>query len=73
MKEKDYRIRKFNSGAGAILCNGCGVIVMDGFIEFLGSSFTPKFSTFDRITKEDWDSKEPIYCEVCKKKLNIGI
>jgi hypothetical protein len=44
------RIKKFNGGKGAILCNGCRVIVKQG----------------NGITKEDWESTEPLFCVKCR-------
>jgi hypothetical protein len=48
------RIKKFNGGEGAILCNRCRVIIKEGWTQ---------------ITKEDWASDEPIYCEDCLKNI----
>jgi len=55
------RIKKFNNSYGAILCNNCHIIVKEGFSE----------DTADckKITQEDWDSNEPLYCEKCKEKM----
>jgi hypothetical protein len=50
--EKLKRIKKFNNGNGAILCNGCRVIVKEGW---------------NNITKEDWESEEPVFCEKCNE------
>jgi hypothetical protein len=53
------RMKKFNSGKGAILCNNCRVIVKQG----------------NGITKEDWESTEPLYCVKCQLEerfANIG-
>ncbi len=50
------RIKKFNSGLGAILCNSCRVIVLEG--------------RGINITEEEWESNEPLYCEKCKIKKN---
>lgn len=52
------RIKKFNGGAGAILCNGCRVIVKQG----------------NGITKEDWESCEPLFCVKChiKRRPEVG-
>jgi hypothetical protein len=44
------RIKKFNGGKGAILCNGCRVIVKQG----------------NGISKEDWESDEPLFCIKCR-------
>jgi len=55
------RIKKFNNGAAAILCNKCLAIVEEGFSE---DEVDPK-----RITKADWDSDEPLYCDKCKEKM----
>ena len=48
------RIKKYNSSNGAILCNGCRVIVKEGF----GDEPT-------QISKEDWQSNEPLFCKEC--------
>lgn len=50
------RIKKFNGGEGAILCNLCRVIIKEGWTQ---------------ITKEDWASDEPIYCEDCLKNITV--
>lgn len=44
------RLKKFNGGKGAILCNQCRAIVKQG----------------NGITKEDWESTEPLICAVCQ-------
>jgi len=61
------RIKKFNSSVGAILCSGCNIIVMDGFVGIE----SPYFCTNKRITKKDWKSNKPMYCEKCKKEKGI--
>lgn len=53
------RIKKFNGGAGAILCNGCRVMVRQG----------------NGITKEEWESDEPLFCMKCqysKERPEVG-
>lgn len=45
------RIKKFNGGSGAILCNTCRVIVMEG----------------NQITKDEWESDELVICNRCKQ------
>lgn len=64
MKSEQKRIKKFNGGRGAILCNKCRVIVKEGFVVAEGP--------FGQITHEDWQSEEPIYCKDCKKLLEEG-
>lgn len=46
----ETRLKKFNGGKGAILCNKCRAIVKQG----------------DGITKEDWESTEPLICAKCQ-------
>lgn len=53
-KHGDKRIKKFNGGRGAILCNNCRVILMSGFYPD------------GLITKEAWESDDPILCKVCE-------
>jgi hypothetical protein len=68
MKHTDNkRIIKFNSSIGAILCNGCRVIVMDGFENM--KLLPHQVCTTKRITDEDWKSDEPVYCDICKRKM----
>lgn len=59
----DKRIRKYNNGNGAILCNGCNVIVKHGFIR------EDVMTTPERITPADWNSLDPLYCDRCKLKI----
>jgi hypothetical protein len=67
----EKRIRKFNGGAGAILCNGCNVIIWEGFE---GNAFQearlrrlwPNCKPL--ISKEAWESEEPLYCEKCNEE-----
>lgn len=40
------KIRKFNGGARAILCSYCYKIIAEG----------------SKITKDNWDSEEPMFC-----------
>jgi hypothetical protein len=54
---KNYRIRKLNGGAGALLCSKCHRIVYSG-IEGEGER---------KFTQEEWDSKDPLYCKNCKE------
>lgn len=56
------RIKKFNGGYLSILCNKCGITVKEGFSD---EGIDPR-----RITKKDWKSNEPLYCEECEKKKN---
>ena len=68
---KDYRIRKFNNSAGAILCNKCGVIVKQGWDNSERAiAYHKQEGTFPDglITQEEWDSKEPLYCKKCEKE-----
>lgn len=51
------RLKKFNGGKGAILCNGCLVIVKEGF----GNG---RFN----ISAADWKSKEPLFCFTCEER-----
>jgi hypothetical protein len=65
------RIIKFNSGAGAILCSCCSVIVKEGWIDSKWAiEYHKRKNTYPDglITQEDWDSKEPLYCDACKNK-----
>lgn len=55
------RLKKFNGGLGAILCNKCRVIVKEGFF--------PEGT----ITKEDWASDEPVFCERCEKETDSQV
>ena len=50
------RLKKFNGGEGAILCNNCRVIVKEHWGDLPS-----------QISKADWDSNEPIYCKKCKQ------
>lgn len=50
--EPTMRIKKFNNGLGAILCNSCKVIVKEG----------------SQITKAEWDSTDDLLCDKCKSK-----
>jgi hypothetical protein len=50
------RIKKFNGGEGAILCNGCRVIVKEGWGD------KPS-----QISKADWESDEPVACNRCQR------
>jgi len=59
MKE---RIKKFNGGAGAILCSGCYVIIKEGWADETNPD--PK-----RITNKEWKSNDPLYCEKCQEKM----
>ena len=61
------RIRKFNGGAGAILCNKCWVILKEGWVYTDPQYF---YLNETRISKKDWESEEPLYCEKCKQKDN---
>ena len=56
------RIKKFNGGAGALLCSNCRAIVKEGWADEINSD--PK-----RIIKKDWESKKPLYCEECQEKM----
>lgn len=49
------RIKKFNNGMGAILCNRCRTIVKEGFYPNGG------------ITEEEWKSEEPLFCTNCSE------
>jgi len=71
---KDKRIRKFNGEANALLCNGCRVIVKEGWDSNAWAVEVHKpRGTYPGglITQLDWDSKEPLYCEECKKKNEL--
>jgi hypothetical protein len=73
--EQETRIKKFNSGAGAILCNGCSVILMEGFEgnaynEARVRKFFP--NVLPLISKESWESNDPIYCASCAANLSNG-
>lgn len=57
------RIVKFNGGYMCVLCNGCRVIIYSG-IPGEGVGGRP-------ITKEDMESKDPIYCEKCQKNNKL--
>jgi hypothetical protein len=65
------RIRKYNSGAGAVLCNQCSTIVKEGFIgNAYAEAVHKKRGTFPdgMISEADWASDEPMFCDSCKKK-----
>ena len=67
------RIKKFNGGACAILCNGCSIIIKEGMYNNVWAvAYHKQKGTYPDgiITQEDWDSDEPIYCEKCKKIKN---
>lgn len=67
------RVKKFNGSAGAILCNGCRVIIKEGVENNAWAvAYHKKRGTYPDglIKQEDWDSDEPIYCEKCKEKIN---
>jgi hypothetical protein len=69
--KKEIRIKKFNGGAGALLCNKCRTIIKEGFFESVWAVEAHKRrGTYPDglITKEDWASKEPMYCDECKSK-----
>ena len=51
------RLKKFNGGLGAILCNGCRVILKSGF------GCRP-----NQISEEDWQSNKPIFCKRCEQR-----
>ena len=55
------RLKKFNGGKGAILCNRCLVIIKEGFADYGG-----------QITKEDWEDNSPIFCDKCSGGDNNG-
>lgn len=66
------RIKKFNGGAGGLLCNECGKIVKEGSDDSLWAiEYHKRKGTYPQglITKEDWESDEPLYCEECKEKI----
>lgn len=72
MKEEYYRVKKFNSGAGAILCSECRVILKEGFEENAWAiEVHKKRGTYPcgLITKEDWASDEPVFCCDCQEEL----
>lgn len=60
--EKMLRIKKFNGGARAILCSKCHVIIKEGWAD----ETNPEPN---RITKKDWESNKPLYCEECQEKI----
>ena len=67
-----YRIKKFNSAAGAILCSECFVILKEGFVGNMWAEEVHKRrGTYPDglITEEEWDSEEPIFCNECIEKL----
>jgi hypothetical protein len=69
MEEEYYRVKKFNSGAGAILCSECRVIIKEGFMgNEWAEAVHKKRGTYPSglISKEDWASEEPMFCESCK-------
>lgn len=72
MSDEYYRVKKFNGGAGAILCSYCSVILKEGFaLNLHAVEYYKKHSKdFDGlITEEDWASDEPMFCEECKLVL----
>jgi len=73
MSKKDQRIRKFNGGAGALICSKCSVIVKEGWDSSEWAiEYHKRRGTYPDglITQADWDSKEPLFCEKCKNKKN---
>ena len=58
---RNKRIKKFNAGYRAVLCNRCSIIVYSG-IEGEGEG---------PITDEEWNSNKPCYCKKCKIMLGI--
>lgn len=74
IKDKYERIKKFHGGSGAILCSECSVILKEGFEDNAWAiAVHKKQGTYPEglITKDDWDSEEPIFCQECKTDLNI--
>lgn len=70
------RIKKFNSSAGAILCNKCRVIIKEGFdTNSWAVTYHKNKGTYPDglITKEDWESDEPLYCKECEEKRNSKV
>ena len=51
--EETVRIKKFNNGDKAILCNECNKIVLSG----------------GQISKEEWESMEAILCKECEDNI----
>lgn len=72
MSEEYYRIKKYNSGAGALICSRCSVILKEGFIgNAWAEAVHKKKGTYPAglITKEDWASDEPLFCDECKEEM----
>jgi hypothetical protein len=66
------RIKKFNNSNGAILCSKCRTIIKEGFdTNPIAVGYHMQNGTYPDglITKEDWESNEPIYCEKCQEKM----
>lgn len=60
------RIVKFNNSVGAILCNNCNGIVLKGFedVSYMVARKKQLMNTIPPlISKQDCDSKEPLYCQ----------
>jgi len=72
MLEEYYRIKKFNSGSGAIICSRCSATLKEGFIgNAWAEAVHKKRGTYPGglITKEDWSSDEPLFCDSCKEEM----
>jgi hypothetical protein len=72
MSEEYYRVKKFNGGAGAILCSECRVILKEGFLgNDWAEAVNKKKGTYPGglISKEDWDLEEPMFCSSCIEEV----
>jgi len=72
MSEEYYRIKKFNSSAGALLCSRCSIILKEGFVgNAWAEAVHKRRGTYPDglITKKDWASDEPLFCDDCKEEM----
>ena len=56
-EDRQFRIKKFNGGARAILCNYCSKI----------------WKTGADMTKEDWESDQPVICDDCEWQFRTDL
>ncbi len=70
--EKLIRIKKYNSSVGAICCSKCNIILKEGFLgNIWAEEVHKKQGTYPGglITKEDWKSEEPMFCDNCLETI----
>ncbi len=70
--EEYYRIKKFNGGAGAIICSECSIILKEGFVgNTWAEEVHKKKGTYPEglISSADWASNEPMFCKDCQNEI----